>query len=574
MALTTYVLGLDYGTNSVRALLVDVADGREVASATWTYAHGREGVILSRDPNLARQHPSDYVEGAVRVIRKVLATARREQRGFQPSQVAGMGVDTTGSTPIPVDASGRPLALHRRWASNLAALAWLWKDHTAAAEAAEITALAREMRPHYLAKCGGTYSSEWLFSKVLHCRRTAPEVFNAAYLWVECSDWVPAMLTGTEAPDRLTVGVCAAGHKAMYSEEWGGYPDAEFLGRLDPALGALRARMRPTARTVDHPAGRLTKEWARRTGLPAGLPVASGALDAHLGAVGAGIAPGTLAIIVGTSACHLMVTPPDAGVADIPGLCGIVCGSILPGYVGLEAGQSAFGDLFNWWVNHVRPLGRGGTHAALSAEAARLRPGEGGLLALDWNNGNRSVLADPRLGGLLVGQTLYTTPAEIYRALIEAAAFGTLRIIERFEEYGLRVERIVACGGIAERNPLVMQILADVTGRPIRIARSSQTCALGAAVAGAVAAGVYPSVPAAQAAMTGVRPGAYRPRASAHAVYRELYELYRMLHDAFGTPQGDGRLYPVMKRLIEIRERVRGHGSLAPRSARRRALVR
>ncbi len=557
MSNANYVVGLDYGTNSVRALLVDVSDGREVAGAAWTYAHGDEGVILCRDPNLARQHPRDYLEGAERVIRSALAAARRSVRGFRPSQVVGVGVDTTGSTPMPVDASGRPLALQRRWAQNLAAMAWLWKDHTATAEAAEITALARELRPHFLAQCGGAYSSEWFFSKVLCCRRTAPDVFDAAHLWVECSDWVPALLTGTEAPDRLTVGVCAAGHKAMYNDEWGGYPDADFLGRLDPALAALRARMRPKATTIDHPAGCLTDEWARRTGLPAGIPVATGALDAHLGAVGSGIAPGTLAIIVGTSACHMMVTPPEAAVPDIPGLCGIVRGSIVPGHVGLEAGQSAFGDIFNWFVNHVRPLGRAGSHEVLTEAAARLRPGESGLLALDWNNGNRTVLADPQLSGLLVGQTLYTTPAEIYRALIEAAAFGTLRIIERFEEYGQRVERIVACGGIAEKNPLVMQILADVTGRPIRVARSSQTCALGAAMAAAVVAGVYPNVPAAQAAMAGLRPGAYRPRAAAHAVYRELYELYRMLHDAFGTPEGDGRLYPVMKRLIDIRNRTR-----------------
>ncbi|MCX7818780.1 MAG: ribulokinase [Kiritimatiellae bacterium] len=552
-----YTLGLDYGTNSVRALLADVEDGREVASAVWTYAHGEEGVVLSRDPNFARQHPADYVEGAVRVIRAVLAAARRSVRGFRSEQVAGIGVDTTGSTPMPVDAAGRPLALQRRWAAHPAAMAWLWKDHTAAAEAAEITELARAMRPHYLAKCGGTYSSEWFFSKILHCLRTTPEVFRAAHLWVECCDWVPALLTGTEAPDRLTVGVCAAGHKAMYSDEWGGYPDAEFLARLDPALGALRERLRPRAAAIDQPAGRLTVEWARRTGLPAGIPVAVGALDAHLGAVGSGVAPGTMAIILGTSACHMMVVPPGGAVPDIPGLCGIVRGSILPAHVGLEAGQSAFGDIFNWFVNHVRPLGRAGTHEALSAAAARLRPGESGLLALDWNNGNRTVLADPRLGGLLVGQTLYTTPAEIYRALIEAAAFGTLRIIERFEEFQIPVRSIVACGGIAEKNPLVMQTLADVTGRPIRVARSSQTCALGAAIAAAVVAGVYPDVPSAQAAMAGTRPGAYRPRRGAHAVYRELYELYRMLHDAFGTPEGNGRLYPVMKRLIEIRERVR-----------------
>jgi L-ribulokinase len=268
-----YTLGLDYGTNSVRALLVNTANGREVATAVWDYEHG---------------------EGAEVTIKKALAEAKRHVRGFKPEQVVGIGVDTTGSTPLPVDARGQPLAFQKRFAKHPAALAWLWKDHTGVAEAAEITEKARQMRPHYLAKCGGTYSSEWFFSKILHCLRTAPEVFDAAYTWVECADWVPAMLTGTEAPDKLTIGVCAAGHKAMYSDEWGGYPDAEFLGALDPKLGELRARLRPKAYAVDKAVGGLTAEWAARTGLPAGIPVAVGAFDAHLGGVGSGIAPGTL----------------------------------------------------------------------------------------------------------------------------------------------------------------------------------------------------------------------------------------------------------------------------------------
>ena len=490
MSATQYAIGLDYGTNSVRTLIVNVAHGREVASAVWNYAHGTQGVILSRDPNLARQHPADYVTGAEFTIKKALALAKRAVRGFKPGQVIGIGVDTTGSTPLPVDRHGHPLAFDRRFAKHPAAMAWLWKDHTGVAEAGEITALARKIRPQYLAKCGGTYSSEWFFSKILHCLRTSPDVFEAAYLWVECADWVPAMLTGTEAPDKLTVGVCAAGHKAMFNDAWGGYPDAEFLSQLDPKLGELRSRLRPKAHTIDRAVGGLTLEWAARTGLPAGLPVAVGAFDAHLGGVGSGIAPGALVKIIGTSTCDMMVVPLGDKLADIPGLCGIVPGSILPGYYGLEAGQSAVGDIFNWFVNYIQPLGKkAGSHEALSAAAAKLAPGESGLLALDWNNGNRTVLVDQRLTGLLLGQTLYTTPAEIYRALIEATAFGALTIINRFEEYGVKVEQIVNCGGIAEKNPLVMQIYADVTGRPIKISRSAQTCALGAAIAGAVVAG-------------------------------------------------------------------------------------
>jgi L-ribulokinase len=437
-------------------------------------------------------------------------------------------------------------------------MAWLWKDHTGVAEAAEITELARQIRPQYLTKCGSTYSSEWFFSKILHCLRTTPAVFDAAHSWVELADWAPAMLTGTEAPDKLTVGICAAGHKAMYNAGWGGYPDAEFLMRLDPKLGALRSRLPRVAHPIDRAVGGLTAEWARLTGLPLGIPVAVGAFDAHLGAVGAGIAPGTLVKIIGTSTCDIAVVPAGRELADIPGLCGIVEGSVLPGYYGLEAGQSAVGDIFNWFVNYIRPGGRtAGSHEDLSAATARLVPGESGLLALDWNNGNRTILVDQRLTGLLIGQTLYTTPAEIYRTLIEATAFGALTIINRFEEYGVKIEQIVNCGGIAEKNPLVMQIYADVTGRPMKISRSAQTCALGAAIAGAVVAGAYPSYAAAQHAMTGLKARVFKPNPRAHEIYRDLYALYRRLHDAFGLKDANGNLYDVMKQLLDIRNRVR-----------------
>jgi L-ribulokinase len=552
-----YVIGLDYGTNSVRTLIVKAATGKEVATAVWDYEHGQAGVILGRDPNLARQHPADYLKGAEKTIKAALAQAKRTIRGFQPEQVVGIGVDTTGSTPIPVDRNGRPLALQVKFGKKPAAMAWLWKDHTGVAEAAEITELARKLRPQYLAKCGGTYSSEWFFSKIFHCLRTSPEVFDAADTWVECADWIPANLTGTEAPDKLTVGVCAAGHKAMFSDDWGGYPDAEFLGQLHPKMGELRARLRPQAATINQAVGGLTPDWARRTGLPAGIPVATGAFDAHLGGVGSGIAPGTLVKIIGTSTCDMMVVPVGEKLADIPGLCGIVKGSILPGYYGLEAGQSAVGDIFNWFVNYLQPQGKAGTHEALSQAAGKLAPGESGLLALDWNNGNRTILVDQRLTGLLLGQTLYTTPAEIYRALIEATAFGALTIINRLEEYGVKVEQIVNCGGIAEKNPLVMQIYADVTGRPMKISRSAQTCALGAAIAGAVVAGVYANCEAAQKAMTGLKPRVFKPNAKAHAVYEKLYALYRTLHDALGTPGWNGNLYPVMKDLLAIRAEAR-----------------
>ncbi len=547
-----YVLGLDYGTNSVRSLLVSVEDGREIATATWNYAHGENGILLARDPNLARQHPDDYLEGAKQTILAALKQAQAVA-GFSPSQVVGIGVDTTGSTPLPVDQNGLPLAFDARFEGNLNALAWLWKDHTSVAEAARITELASQMRPQYLAKCGGTYSSEWYFSKIWHCLNTDEAVFDAAHSWVECADWIPAMLTSTQAPQKLTVSVCAAGHKAMWNDEWGGFPDAEFLGALHPKLAQLRARMSENVRAIDQSVGGLSEEWAQKTGLSAGIPVAVGAFDAHLGGVGAGIAPGTLVKTLGTSTCDLMVVPEAQNLADIPGLCGIVPGSILPHFYGLEAGQSAVGDIFNWFVDVLKA----GTHQELTQAASKLQAGESGLLALDWNNGNRTVLVDQRLTGLLIGQTLYTTPGEIYRALIEATAFGALTIINRLEEYGVLVERVVNCGGIAEKNPVVMQIYADIIGRPMMVSRSSQTCALGAAIAAAVVAKSFPDFASAQQVMTDLKDVEYTPNPDAHAVYQQLFALYGQLHDAFGTPQGGGNLFNVMKTLLDIRETAR-----------------
>ena len=554
---TRYTIGLDYGTNSVRTLIVNVANGAEVATAVWTYAHGTQGVILSRDPNLARQHPRDYVNGAEITIRQALAAAHKAVKGFNAAQVIGIGVDTTGSTPLPVDAQGQPLAFQKKFAHHPAALAWLWKDHTGVAEAAEITALAQKIRPQYLAQCGGTYSSEWFWSKVLKCLRAAPAVFNAAQAWIELADFVPAALTGTLAPGQFTAGVCAAGHKAMWNAQWGGYPDAAFLAKLNPKLAQLRSRLTPRVHSIDRAAGGLTPAWAEKTGLPAGIPVAVGAFDAHLGAVGSGVAPGTLVKIIGTSTCDIAISPNTKKLADVPGLCGIVDGSVLPGYFGLEAGQSAVGDIFNWWVSYIQPHGEEYSHETLGAAAMKLKPGESGLLALDWNNGNRTILVDQRLTGLLVGQTLYTTPAEVYRALIEATAYGALTIINRFEEYGVKIDDVVNCGGIAEKSALTMQIYADVTGRPMKISRSAQTCALGAAMAAAVLAGAHTDFAAAQKKMTGLKPKIYQPNPKAHALYQELYALYKELHDAFGTRAWNGNLYGVMKKLIEIRIRIR-----------------
>jgi L-ribulokinase len=550
-----YAIGLDYGTNSVRALIVDVADGREVATAIWTYAHGHQGVVLSKDPHLARQHPADYLTGAEVTIVDALATAAAMVPGFSPNEVIGIGVDTTGSTPMPVDADGIPLACDPKWADDPNALAWLWKDHTGWAEAAEITKLAAEIRPQYLAKIGGTYSSEWFYSKILHALRIAPDVFDAAYSWIELEDFVPAALSGTLAPGKFTAGICAAGHKAMYNTAWGGYPDKEFLEKLNPKLADLRDRLSPRVKDVSSAVGGLSPEWAAKTGLSVGIPIAVGAFDCHLGAIGAGVRPGVLVKIIGTSTCDITVKANTDTLADVPGVCGIVDGSVLPGTFGLEAGQSAVGDIFNWFVEYVKPAGFG--HVELTAEAAKLKPGESGLIALDWNNGNRTVLVDQRLTGLLVGQTLYTTPAEIYRALVEATAFGALTIINRFEDYGVKIEEVINCGGIAEKNAFIMQLYADVTGRPMKVSRSAQTPALGSAIAAAVVAGAHTDFAGAQAAMTGLKDKVYQPDPAAHAVYRELYAIYRTLHDAFGTKIWQGNLAGVMKELIDIRDRAR-----------------
>lgn len=555
-----YAIGLDFGTNSVRALVVDVRTGEELGTGVFEYPSGENGILLSaREPELARQSPRDHLLGLEGSVRSALTRAA-ERPGFSADGVIGIGVDTTGSTALPVDESGEPLAFHPAFADNLNAQVWLWKDHTGHAEAGEITRVAAAMRPEYLAKCGGTYSSEWFWSKILHCIHVDPEVSAAAHSWVEHVDWIPAVLTGTQNPARMRRSICAAGHKAMFHTSWGGYPDEEFLAALDERLVRIRRTLPDRAYNISEAAGELTAEWAARLGLPAGIPVAVGAFDAHLGAVGSGITPGTLVKIIGTSTCDLMVAPTDEPLADIPGLCGIVPESVLPGQFGLEAGQSAVGDIFNWFVERIRPSGKG--HEELTAEAEALRPGESGLLALDWLNGNRTVLVDQRLTGALLGLTLYTTPAEIYRALVEATAFGARVIMERYEEYGVPVERIINCGGISAKNTLVMQIYADVMGRPVQISSSALTCALGGAISAAVVAGAeaggYDGFGKAIEAMTGVQERVFEPIEEHRIAYDRLFALYRRVHDAFGVPGESDDLYDIMKTLLDIRDGAKG----------------
>jgi L-ribulokinase len=552
-----YTLGLDYGTNSVRCLIVDTRNGNELGTCVYEYETGDMGIMLDpADHNLARQNPADYLKGIEVTVPGAIAAARQADAGFDPKHIIGIGVDTTGSTPIPVTADGTPLALTPQFADNLNANVWLWKDHTGHAEAAGITALAAKQHPEYLAKCGGTYSSEWFFSKLLHCLRVDPAVFDAAYTWVEHADWIPAILTGTDHPDQIKRCRCAAGHKAMFADEWGGYPAKDFLAQLDPKLGALRDTLGNTTYTVADKAGDLTPDWADKLGLQAGIPVAIGAFDAHLGAVGSGIGTGTLVKIIGTSTCDMVVAPNTTQLPDIPGICGIVDGSILPGCFGLEAGQSAVGDIFLWYVNTLKPDNM--DHVALTEKAETLKPGQTGLLALDWNNGNRTVLVDQRLTGLLLGQTLHTTPAEIFRALVEATAFGALTIINRFEEYGINIEQVVNCGGISEKNAMIMQIYADITNREMKISRSAQTCALGTSIVAAVvagkAAGGHTGFAEAQAAMAGIKDKTFKPIPENVAVYRKLYALYQHLHDAFGVAGHQADLSGLMKELLAIKE--------------------
>jgi len=556
--MSTYSAGLDFGTNSVRAVIVRTDNGAALGSAVFNYPTGDMGVVIDpRDPHLARQHPADYLAG----IEATLIAALRQAQQIDPEcaqRIVGIGVDTTGSTPIPVDASGEALALQERFAGNPNAMAWLWKDHTAYKEAAEITEAAAREHPEYLAKCGGTYSSEWYWSKLLKCSRCDPAVFAAAASWIELADWIPAILTGTTALDRVQRCICAAGHKAMFNPAWGGYPSADFLAGFDNGiLDALRRSLPANAVTIAERVGTLTAPWAAKVGLPAGIPVAAGAFDAHLGAVGSGIRPGSMVKVIGTSTCDLAVAPLCSALADIPGLCGVVPQSVLPGCYGIEAGQSAVGDIFNWYVHKLQP-GNGLKHSELDSAAEALRPGESGLLALDWNNGNRTVLVDQQLTGLVLGLTLHSSPAEIFRALVEATAFGARMIRDRMADYGVPIERLITCGGIARKSPLLMQIYADVLNCPILISSSDQTCALGSAMAGAVAGGAHPDFNAAADAMTALDEKSYAPLPGNAAVYEKLFQLYKQLHDLFGTRDYAANQFPVMKELIAIREEARG----------------
>jgi L-ribulokinase len=555
----SYAIGVDFGTGSGRAILVDVADGRQLATAVSEYLHGVIDDVLPLDgrrvvlpPDWALQDPEDYI----RVFRETIPAVLRES-GIDPADVVGVGIDFTACTILPTTADGTPLAVIPEFRANPHAWVKLWKHHAAQPDADRINAVAEATNQPWLDRYGGRISSEWFFSKALQILDEAPEIYAAADRIIEGGDWVVWRLTGVE-----TRNAAAAGYKALWSKR-DGFPDASYFAALDPRLaGVVDDNMSREIRFAGERAGGLSVEAAGWTGLPVGTAVAIANVDAHVAVPAATVVePGRMVMIMGTSTCHMVLSVDEQ---SVPGISGHVQDGIIPGYVGYEAGQAAVGDLFAWFVENAVPESyqleareRGvDIHALLEEKAGRLRVGESGLLALDWWNGNRSILVDAALGGLLVGATLATTPEEIYRALIEATAFGTRVIIETFEANGVPIREIVACGGLADRSPLTLQVYADVTGRPFKLSASEQTSALGAAMFGAVAAGReaggHATIEEASAAMARLKDHVYEPNAANRGAYDVLYREYVRLHDYFGRGGND-----VMKTLKGLRANAR-----------------
>jgi L-ribulokinase len=541
MSEVKYLIGVDFGSDSARALVVNADTGEEMASEVSFYRRWSQGLYSDAAQNQFRHHPLDYLES----LEECITGALKKLPPEVAANVIGIGVDTTGSTPVAVDENGTPLALLDEFRENPNAMFILWKDHTAVREAAEINNLARTWGGvDYTKYEGGVYSSEWFWAKILHILRVDEKVRAAAYSWVEVCDWIPAVLTGTTDPKVLKRSRCAAGHKAMWHPEWGGLPSEEFLTKLDPLLEGLRDRLFTETYTSDEKAGELTEEWAQRLGLPAGTAVAVGAFDAHMGAVGGGIREHALVKIMGTSTCDVMVVSKEQlGDSLVAGICGQVDGSVIPGMIGLEAGQSAFGDVYAWlrdvllwsWEALGEEVGlsketlakiRSKILVKLTEEAAKVDPSTTTVVALDWLNGRRTPYADQELKGALVGLTLGTDAPRLFRALVEATAFGSKAIVDRFREEGVEIREVIAQGGIPGKNEFVMQVSADVLGMPIKVVRSDQAVALGAAMFGAVAAGKYSDVFEAQDAMLSGYSKVYNPDPESSRRYQELYEKY------------------------------------------------
>lgn len=534
-----YALGIDYGTESGRVVLVNAVTGEETASHTTAYAHGVMSESLpvgnvQLAPNWALQHPADYLDVLYRSIPAVL-----EQANISGDQVIGIGVAFTASTILPVDAEGVPLCMKSGYEQRPHAWVKLWKHHAAHEEADEITRLAESRAPRMLARYGGSISSEWMLPKVWQLLREDPEIYEAADLFIEAGDWIVMMLTG-----ELTRSSCAAGYKNLWSKQEG-YPDRSFLEALDPGLAALmETKLRGEVIPVGSRAGRLDAAMAGRLGLPVSTAVAASTIDAHASMIGTGvIEPGSMVIVAGTSSCHMLI---DEKLHEVEGICGVVEDGIVPDYFAYEAGQPAVGDMLAWFVNQSvpEPVHRMAqeeglsVHGWLEREAAAYKPGQSGLLALDWWNGNRSVLGNSKLSGAVIGLNLLTKPEEIYRALLEASAFGTRRIIEAFQASGVAVDRVYVSGGLPHRNALMMQIYADVLGVNIMVASSKQASGLGAALYALVAAGSadggFDCLQDAAAELVALPVKIYEPDEERNRLYLELYAEYAKLHDYFG----------------------------------------
>ncbi|GHU81530.1 ribulokinase [Spirochaetia bacterium] len=552
-----FVIGLDFGTSAVRASIVDAADGIEAASGVYSYPSGVDGCLLDRyDALVVRHDAKDYIQGIeTSVAGAVAAALENKDAGFSIDKIAGIGVDTTSSTPIPVTRDGRPVSSLESFKENLNAHVWLWKDHSSFAEAEEITRVGKKTHPEYIDSVGGSYSSEWYWAKILRCRRIDKAVFDAAYTWVEAGDWLVFQLCGGADMLEVKRGIGAAGHKALFDMEWGGYPQKEFMASFEADLIKLYDTFNVSnVLSSKYAAGMLSNAWVKQLGFSKPVPVAVAGVDAHFGGVGAGVGIGVLVRAIGTSTCDLIITGKGTKKPLIPGMAGIVTDSLVPGYYGIEAGQAAVGDIFNWFVKYIQPQGK--SIKDLSAEAEQLLPGESGLLSLDWHNGNRNILGDQQLTGLIAGLDLQTSPAEIYRALVEGTAFGARVILEQMEKCGIKVNEIVACGGIPKKDPLFMQIYADVFGKPFYLSRNSETCALGGAIAASVASGVHPDYETAMQKMCSRADVSYQPIPQNAAVYNELFLLYRDVHNAFGTEEAKG-LFPVMKKLLSIKRQAK-----------------
>jgi L-ribulokinase len=533
-----YVIGIDYGTDSVRALIVDAQDGTEVATHVFYYPRWKKGLYCDPAQSQYRQHPLDYLEGLTVSVRKALKKAGRSVA----KNVVGISVDTTGSTPVAVDAAGRPLSLLPEFAENPNAMFILWKDHTANKEADEINRLAHRWEVDYTQYVGGVYSSEWFWAKILRTLRVDAGVRKAAFSWVEHCDWISAQLTGQTDPLTLRRSRCAAGHKAMWHERYEGLPSERFLNTLDPLLSGLRDRLFRHTYTADLSMGQISDYWSGKLGLSKSVSIGVGAFDAHMGAVGAHIEPYTFVRVMGTSTCDLLIAPNEtAGHLRIKGICGQVDGSVIPGMLGMEAGQSAFGDVYAWFQNVLSfPLKTFLSEKqaeklsaqiipVLAEKAAALPLRDSDPVALDWFNGRRTPDADHTLRGLMAGLHLGSEAPHLFKALVEATAFGSKAIVERFQREGIAIRKVVGIGGVAKKSPFVIQTLADVLQLPISIVRSEQACALGAAMCAAAAAGVHPTLEAAQSAMSSGFDAVYQPNPSKAGVYQKLYEKYKNL---------------------------------------------